>query len=136
MKINKIGLSLTELIFSTCILAIVISGILITFVNTLNLSERANKEYVSLTLVKARVERARTMLGAGGFSNLPDLAETDTIIDDLGGGDPEGDYKRNTTVTVLDSNRTEFEVSVTYKIQKQWKDVAKVTLTTILTSIQ
>jgi len=82
------------------------------------------------------MERARAVIESSGFDSLGDLNETDTMVDETGGGNLSGDFKRSTTVTVLDANRTQFEVVVIYKYRGNWKNDASVTLTTIFSTIQ
>ncbi|MBL7155560.1 MAG: prepilin-type N-terminal cleavage/methylation domain-containing protein [Candidatus Omnitrophica bacterium] len=130
------GITLVEVLFSAVILAMVITGILFIFVQTLDMSKRIDHEYTATNLATARMERARTVIESSGFDYLTDLRETDTIIDETGGQNPNGEFNRSTTVTPLDTNRTQFEVVVIYKYRGNWKDNASVTLTTIFSTIQ
>ncbi|NQU95409.1 MAG: hypothetical protein HQ549_04170 [Candidatus Omnitrophica bacterium] len=133
---NNNGTTLVEILFSAAILAMVVSGVLFIFAQTLDMSKRIDYEYTATNLAKARMERARAVIESSGFDSLGDLNETDTMVDETGGGNLSGDFKRSTTVTVLDANRTQFEVVVIYKYRGNWKNDASVTLTTIFSTIQ
>jgi type II secretory pathway pseudopilin PulG len=133
---TKKGATLVEVLFSALILTIVLVGVLFIFTQTYDMSKRIDCEYTATNLAKARIERAKTIMESSGFDSLPDLNETDTIIDSSGGSDSDGEFKRSTTVTVLDSNRTEFEVEVIYKYNGEWKDGSAITIATLFTTIR
>ena len=132
---NK-GATLVEVLVSALILTLAVSGILFIFVQTLDMSKRVDHEYTAINLAKARMERATATIESSGFDSLPTLIETDVVIDESGGSDPEGEYKRSTTVTVLGANRTEFEVEVVYEYRGDWKDDTSTVLTTVFTSVR
>jgi len=135
---NKKGITLVEVLFSAVILALVFVAMLGIFVQTIDISKRINYEYTATNLAKNHLERAYTMIGTGAFGSLSDLSETDQLLNDRGGSDAGTnlDYKRSTTVTVLDAYTTEIEVSVTYKYRGAWRESAPVVITTVFTSIQ
>ena len=135
---NKKGTTLVEVLFSAMILAVAVTGILFIFVQTIDMSRRVDYEYTATNLARARMERARSVIETNGLDSLPDLNETDTLIDATGAPDAAGDFKRTTTVATLGSGilSLEFEVEVVYKYRGNWKDSASVTLTTIFSTIR
>ena len=135
---NKKGITLIEVLFSAVILALAFAAMLGIFVQTIDISKRITFEYTATNLAKNHLERAYTMIGTGAFGSLSDLEETDQLLNEDGGSDAGTglDYKRSTTITVLDAYTTKIEVSVTYKYRGEWRDAAPVVVTTVFTSIQ
>lgn len=128
---RKDGVTLVETLFSAVILVLVVAGVLVIFVRTVDISKRIDKEYVATNLAKSRIERARTVKVTSGFDSLSGLLdETDTII--------AADFKRSTTVTTNYNGNprlTKIEVTIVYKYRGVWKDSIPVTMTTVLTDL-
>jgi len=136
---NKKGVTLTEVLFSAGIIALVATSILLVFVQTVNISRRINYEYTATNLAKSRVERARTIIATSGFDSLNDLEETDTIIDAEGSPDPNGEFNRSTVVTANydgDSRLAQIDVTVIYEYQDEWKTGSAITMTTVFSDIE
>ena len=136
---NKKGITLTEVLFSAGIIALVASGILVVFVQTIDISKRINYEYTATNLAKSRVERARTIIATNGFDSLSDLTESDTIIDSEGSPDQNGEFNRSTTVATNyggDSRLAQIDVTIIYAYQGEWKTGAAITMTTVFSSIE
>ena len=134
--LTRKGATLVEVLFSALILTIVLVGVLFIFTQTYDMSKRIDYEYVATNLAKDRIERAKTIMESSGFDFLPELDETDTTVDASGGSDPDGDFKRSTTVTIIDEKRTKFEVVVVYKYGGEWKDGSAITVTTMFTTVR
>jgi prepilin-type N-terminal cleavage/methylation domain-containing protein len=135
---NKRGVTLVEILISAAILSLVMVGIILTLAQTVDISKRINFEYTALNLAKSRIEQARRLIGTNGFDSLVDLDETDTVLDEEGVGDENGDFRRSTSVTASyggDPNITMIDVSVEYKYRGLWKENAAVNLATLLTDI-
>lgn len=135
---RKDGVTLIETLFSAVILVLVVTGVLVVFVRTVDISKRIDKEYIATNLAKSRVERARTTKITHGFDSLVDLNETDVIIDSDGVSDPEGEYKRSTTVTTNYNGSprlTKIEATIVYKYRDEWKDSIAIAMTTVLTDL-
>ncbi|MEE9500217.1 MAG: hypothetical protein V3V42_02865 [Candidatus Omnitrophota bacterium] len=135
---RKDGVTLVETLFSAVILVLVVAGVLVIFVRTVDISKRIDKEYVATNLAKSRVERARTTKVTHGFDSLVDLNETDVIIDSDGVSDLDGEYKRSTTVTTNyngNARLTKIEVTIVYKYRNEWKDSIAIVMTTVLTDL-
>jgi len=137
------GITLTEILFSALIIALVMVGVLGVFVKTADMSRRINHEYAAMTLTKNRIERARTVMGTSGFDFLSDLEETDRIVDQYGVPAAEGNFKRTTQITPQitqnftgDPRLTRITVSVTYKYRDSWRENAIVDMTTIFTNVR
>ena len=135
---RKDGVTLVETLFSAVILVLVVAGVLVIFVRTVDISKRIDKEYVATNLAKSRVERARTIKVTHGFASLVDLNETDVIIGSDGVSDQDGEYKRSTTVTTNyngNARLTKIEVAIVYKYRNEWKDSIAIVMTTVLTDL-
>jgi len=136
---NKKGITLTEVLFSAGILAIVATGILFVFVQTMDVSGRINYEYKATNLAKSRIERARTVITTNGFDSLVDLEEVDTLLDENGASNLNGNFKRSTDITTSyngDIRLTQIDVDVIYKYKDEWKDAAVIGITTVFTNIE
>lgn len=135
---RKDGVTLVETLFSAAILVLVVAGVLLIFVRTVDISKRIDKEYIATNLAKSRVERARTIKATRGFDSLAGLGETDTIVDTVGVPDLNGEFKRSTTVTTNyngNSRLTKMDVTIVYKYRTEWKDSIPITMTTVLTDL-
>ena len=136
---KKMGFTLAGVLFSSAIMTLVLVGVLLMFVNTATISGRINSDYAATHLAKARIERARTIMATNGFNALIDLDETDKIIDSSGVSDPDGGFKRSTTVSPNYSGNarlTRVDVLLTYTHRGLWQDNAAITMTTVFTDVQ
>lgn len=132
------AMTIPEVLFACAIMSMVCVGTLLIFVQTVEISKKVNYKYNAIQLARNRLERARSVVDAGGFSSLSDLGETDSVLDSDGGSDPNGNFKRSTTITTSYSGvarLTKVEVTITYKYQETWKTNAAVTVTTIFGNI-
>src|SRR4030042_2537684 len=96
---NSRAITLVETLFSVVIVSLVMVSVISVFVHTVDLSRRIDYEYTATNLAKNRIERARSYISTHGFNTLPDLVETDTVVDSNGVSDLNGDLKRTTAVT-------------------------------------
>ena len=131
------GATLTEVLFSAVIISLVMVSIVLIFVQTVDISKRIDYEYTATNLAKNRLERARTLITTSGFDFLSDLGETDTVIDEDGAADTEGDFKRSTLVSTNysgDARQTYIATSVIYKYKNEWRGNAVTTMVTIFTN--
>ncbi|MFH1380645.1 MAG: hypothetical protein ABIH57_00540 [Candidatus Omnitrophota bacterium] len=139
MSRKRPGFMLTGVLFSAVIMSLVLTGVLLILVNTVSISGRINADYAATHLAKARIERARTVMATNGFDALVDLDETDTIIDSDGVSDPEGSFKRSTTISANyngNARLTRIDVSAVYAYRGQWRNDATVAMTTIFTNAE
>ena len=137
--LNKKGISLVEVLVSALIISFVLVGIILIFVQTLDISNRVNLDYTALNLARSRLERARTVQEAGGFNSLQDLYEADTLLDSSGNPDTDGSFKRSTTVTTNYSGNARLTMVVTevvYKYRTSWRTGASSTLTTVFVNME
>ena len=136
-KINH-GFTLVETLVAVSIATMVLVAIIAVFVTTIDISRRINYEYTAMNIAKSRIERARNVMETSGFDSLPDLAETDSIVDSGGSSDQGGDFKRTTTVATTydgDARLTQVTATVIYKYRDEWKNNAVTTLTTVFANI-
>jgi type II secretory pathway pseudopilin PulG len=139
---NNKGLSLPEVLVSSGIIILVFVIVILVFVQTSEISKKANLEYVSANLAKNHLERARTLMETKGFSSLVDLAETDTLLNGAGGtAGSDLDFQRTTSVTPnygspADPKLTRVDVTVVYKYRGSWNTGAGVTFSTIFVNME
>ena len=136
---EKRGITLTEVLFSVAIISLVVVSVLLIFAQTVDMSRRVDHEYIATNIAKSRLERARTVIASSGFDSLPDLEEDDTILDEDGMPDPNGDFKRTTTVGANyagNARLTEVRALATYRYGGEWRENAEIAITTVFTNIQ
>lgn len=136
---KKRGVTLVEIMFSVTITAIVISGILLLFVQAIDISRRINYEYTATNLAKMRLEDARVVIKTSGFDALTDMAEgSEKRIDRDGMPDKDGEFTRTTTVTpnyTSNALLTEVGTSVWYYFKGKKKSTP-ITMTTVFSSLE
>ena len=133
------GVTLTEVLISAGIITIVIVGVLLVFVQTVDLSKRINFEYTATNLAKSRLERIRAVFETSGFDSIVDSEETDTLINGDGISDPNGNFRRSTIVNENyngDTRQTAVEVRLTYRYRGEWKVSATVVMDTIFVDME
>ena len=139
-KTGRNGITLTETVFAVGIAAIVIVAVVVTFIQTIEISKRINYEYTANNLAKSRIERARAVMEASGFSALPDLGvDIDSILDKDGIENLDGEYKRTTQIATNyggSARLTQVIVTVSYKFRGKWRDAGATTLTTVFANIE
>ncbi len=136
---KKAGVTLTEVLFSAAIIALVVVSVLFVFVQTVDMSKRVDYEYAGTNIAKNRIERVRALMESSGFDSLTDLDETDSPVNSDGVADPEGEFKRSTQVTAnhLGNERlTEVDVQVVYRYRGEWKTQIPITMTAVFTNIE
>ena len=140
MSINgSKGITLTEVLFSAAVIGLVLGGILMIFVNTIDISKKIDLEYTATNLARNRLERARSIMATNGFDFLANLAETDSIINSSGVPDADGDFKRSTDITSSFGGNvllTRIDVSVAYRYRDDWKDDIATVINALLTNIE
>lgn len=136
-KTNSKGVTLTEVIISTLIFALIIIGVIGTFVISVQISKKINYEYVATNLAKKRIERARTILKTDGLYALSDIDEENIRINENGEVDENGEYERTTRVAANYGNPrlVKVEADVYYYYNGKKANVPA-TMTTIFTDIE
>jgi prepilin-type N-terminal cleavage/methylation domain-containing protein len=107
------GVTLIELMISVAIFAISIVALLDVFAQGQKMAYREEYAYTSFNIAKNRIETLKSI----SFSDLSASAETLTALGADGLPDPDGIYKRTTTVTPSysgDANLTQVTVQVYY----------------------
>ena len=116
-KLLRGGASLTEVLFSAAIIALVVVSSVVIFVQTVDASKKMSREYTAAALAKNRLERVREVAG-GNFDSLEDWSETNTMVDADGTlkdvVDPTGDYFRSTEIDPVNVRLTRVKVNVAY----------------------
>jgi prepilin-type N-terminal cleavage/methylation domain-containing protein len=113
---NNKGLTLVETMIAILLFGVALVGMLDVCAQSILMGKRSALSYAAYNMAKNRLETLRTQ----SFGSLNTAAETDTILDDNGVPDTNGNFKRNTTVTTSyngDSQLTEVTVTVDYKIK-------------------
>ena len=106
------GMTLAEVVVATFLILLVMGSAYALIVRSSEMSRSARRHYIAISLAKNRLERARNFL----YNDLKLMAETDLTVNDNGNPDPEGRFRRTTTVNpAFATNLT--EVIVTVKIR-------------------
>lgn len=106
------GMTLVEVVVSTFLIVMVMSGAYLLIIQSSELSRSSRRHYIAISLAKNRLERARNFL----YNDLKLMAETDLTVNDNGNPDPDGRFRRTTTVNT-NYSETLTEVIVTVKIR-------------------
>lgn len=105
-------MTLAEVVVATFLILLVMGSAYALIVRSSEMSRSARRHYIAISLAKNRLERARNFL----YNDLKLMAETDLTVNDNGNPDPEGRFRRTTTVNpAFATNLT--EVIVTVKIR-------------------
>jgi len=127
---NKHGLTLVETMVAILVFGIVLVGMLEVSSKSMLMGKRSNLSYTAYNLAKNHLET----LKASSFASLSSADETDTLLDPAGVPDPEGQYKRNTSVATNYTGDTDL-VSVTVTVDYEVKGTFSgnpVTLSTVI----
>ena len=87
-------MTLTEVVIASFLILLVMTSSYSLIIKSSELSRSARRHYVAISLAKNRLERARNFL----YNDLKLMAETDLNVNDNGNPDPEGRFRRTTTV--------------------------------------
>jgi len=141
--LNKTGISLSEVLFSSLILTIVLVSVLLVFIQSVDMSSRIDYQYTAANLAKNGIERIRSAMNtSGGFNSLynnpTEYEETDTTVNGEGDADINGSFRRTINITPDTSNNRliQIEVSVTYKYRGVWKTESRISVATLLTCVK
>jgi type II secretory pathway pseudopilin PulG len=97
MKANNTqrGISLLEMTFASAIFMVVIVSVIPLIDGMVGRFQMARDHYVATSICQSRVERARMV----PYSDLRLFAESQSFLNDVGDNDPNGRFKRVTTVS-------------------------------------
>jgi hypothetical protein len=87
-------MTLTEVVIATFLILLVMTSSYSLIVKSAELSRSARRHYIAISIAKNRLERARNFL----YNDLKLMAETDLNVNDNGNPDPNGRFRRTTTV--------------------------------------
>ena len=127
---NKHGLTLVETMVAILIFGVALVGLLDVCSKSILMGKRSDLSYTAYNLAKNHLET----LKSSSFSSLSVAAETDTILDSTGVPDPDGAFKRNTSVSTNysgDSNLVSVTVTVDYQVKGAYSE-NPVTLSTVV----
>lgn len=113
---NKNSATIAEVIVSVLIISITVVGVLNLFVQNISSGDAINYIYTATNLAKSRIERLRFV----DFSLLGSAVEVDTYLDKYGNPDPDGEFRRSTSITSNyggDSKLAYVDVTVYYSIR-------------------
>lgn len=116
MSINSKGVTIIELMVSVLIFGIGIAAIFSVCTQSVGMARKSDAAYTAYNLAKNRIETLRSV----AFSDLSSAAETSTLLDAAGTPDPDGTFKRSTTVTTNyqgDANLISVDVTVSYQVR-------------------
>lgn len=115
-KLQNAGFTLVEVMAAVFIFMIGIVGILGVSVESMRMGKRSEMAYTAYNLAKNHLETLRAM----PFSDVASAGETETILDETGVADDDGDFIRSTDIVTNysgDSDLVEATVTVSYIFQ-------------------
>ena len=115
-KRRKCGSSLIETLFALGLLATFISGAGKSIMMTNKLSDTAQSHYTAMNIAKNQIEQVRNLRRAE-FEQILALQESGIRVDETGRINPNGHFKRTTTITKDSLN--DFLIEVYMKIEMQ-----------------
>jgi len=115
---RKSGSSIIETLFALSLLATFISGAGKSIMMTNQLSDTAQAHYTAINIAKNQVEQVRN-LRRSEFEQILALQESGVRIDETGRIDPNGHFRRSTTITKDSLNDYLIEVYVKIEIQNR-----------------
>jgi prepilin-type N-terminal cleavage/methylation domain-containing protein len=124
------GFTLVEVMVAVVVLAIFMIGCFLAVTGALWMNQSARDHYVAVQLANARLERARNIQ----YASLAQLVENQVVMDANSTPNPNGQYRRTTTVNAnYGSNLTEFVIQVDIRNRKTSQfDSVNETLATVL----
>lgn len=133
---NKKGMTLAEVLISVGIFSMIITGVIGTFLVSIEASKKLNLEYAATNLAKNKIENLRYM----EYDLLPEAEETDENFNEDGSHsyDPVGPFIRTTAVAANysgDSHLTKVVVDV-YYLYKGQKNASPASMTAVLSDIR
>ncbi len=120
MKIANIkGFTIFENLGAILLFMVGIAGIMPVFIQSMDVSLKTDRAYTAYNLAKNRIENLKSF----SFADLSLAAETNTLLDQDGVPDLDGNFERSTAVTASynsDPNLTQVTVTVNYKYRGAW----------------
>lgn len=92
---GRSGLTLVEVLIAVGLLGMMMAGFYAVISASTRTRIMAHNQYVAVTIANNRIERAKHMR----IEELPLLVESGTPVNNLGSPDPDGPFKRTTTIT-------------------------------------
>ncbi len=127
---KKNGTTLTETMMAVGFVAFCIGSILAVIIQSVDLRQSTENISIAVDIARSRIERIREVREEQGYGTLSTLVESDTLVDNLGQDDPNGNFKRTTAV---DTNYgtagyplTKVTVTVQYKRRSVFSPIAGV----------
>ena len=113
------GITLVETMASIFLFSLVLGAILEMAIQNTTMGVRSENAYRAYNLAKNHIETLKSL----PFGSLASAAESNTLLDSSGVSDPDGAFKRTTTVTTnytSDANLVQITTSVDYKVKNQF----------------
>ena len=114
---RRSGFTVIETVVACTIVLIAMAGCFLVLDASMNLLRSTRDGYAATTITNARLERARMV----AFSDLPGLAENNTIVDEYGLPSTTGRFRRNTTISTNQPAAGCTQVVVTTDVQQPGK---------------
>ena len=105
------GTSIIEVMIALAVFAVFAVGTCKLLIAQRKVLDMARDHYVAANLAKSRMELARTF----DFEQLPELAESQILMDESGVPSVYGNFRRTTQITALRSNLYEMAIVVDIK---------------------
>ena len=127
------GFTLVETVVSIFILGFCVTGVCALAMSVKTTGDRARQHYTAVNIGKNRTERVRNFQ----FSDLSTLNESKVRVDPSGTPDTSGDYRRSTTVSLVNTNLKEVVVDVEILNRSKWQfDGDTVTIRTYIANFR
>lgn len=110
---SRAGTSIVEVMIALLLFALFAGGACQMLVSHRQLLDMSRDHYIAANLAKDRLELARTF----EFEQIPDLEESQLVINGSGIPSEVGHFRRTTTVSTLSSNL--YELVITVDIQNR-----------------
>lgn len=128
---NARGVSLIEVMGAVLVFMVGVTAMISVFIASMRMSKESGYAYNAFNISKKHMETLRAM----DFSLLAAANETDTVLDANGDGDPDGEYRRSTTVTTPYNGQADLAsvtISVNYTSHGQVNQTPMLLTTVIL----
>lgn len=109
--ILKKGTTLIETIIALSIFGLVLVGFWQLLLHSKMLTTATRERYKAVVLARNHIEKARNTL----FEQIPLLGETNIVINEFGEDDPNGAYRRTTTISNIAPNLVEVIITIDLK---------------------
>ncbi len=111
---SKEGLTLVEMLTALLVFAMAVGGMCSLALSSKQILDTSRDHYVAVNLAKNRIERVKTF----NFNELELFIDANTVLDESGTPNPNGNYSRTTQVSSVTPNLKEVVVTIAMRNRK------------------